>query len=123
MQSFDFFFAHLKKVGEKKENPNVSIQLVPDDAWGMSLMEIAAELIFISYVFLQMDIWSTLDWKSSSFMREIPFMRHGEGTSSDGFGLKGSFIVQQRWQMNAAVCCCIKNANATTVVAAEPWLI
>lgn len=50
-------------------------------------------------------------------------MRHGEGTSSDGFGLKGSFIAPLRWQMNAAVCCCIKNANATTVVAAELWLI
>lgn len=122
MQSFDFF-KHLKnKMEKKKENLNVSIQLVPDDVSGMSLMEIAAELIFIRYDFLQMDIWSTLDWKSSSFAREIPFMRHGEGTSSDGFGLKGSFIVQQRWQMNAAVCCCIKNANAT-VVAAELWLI
>lgn len=55
MQSIDFHAFEKKKRG-KKENPNVSIQLVPDDASGLSLMEIAAELIFISYVFLQMDI-------------------------------------------------------------------
>lgn len=56
MQSFDFF-KHLKnKMEKKKENLNVSIQLVPDDVSGMSLMEIAAELIFIRYDFLQMDI-------------------------------------------------------------------
>lgn len=61
---------------------------MPDVALRMSLMEIAAELIFISYVFLQTDIWSMLDWKSSSFAREIPFTRHGEETSSDSFGLK-----------------------------------
>lgn len=120
---FVIFHPQTKKIGGKKENSNASIQLELDDASGMSLMEIAAELIFISYIFLQMDIWSTLDWKSLSFAREIPFMRHGEGTSSDGFGLKGSFIAQQRWQMNAAVCCCIKNSNATTVVAAELCLI